>query len=275
MELQGKTAVVTGAASGIGRALAEQLGAAGARVVVSDIDLEGALRVAAGIEGERPGCAVPVACDVALEREVGNLVDRAETDFGPVDLFCANAGVGGGSDIDTPDGGWERAWAVNVQAHVYAARRLVPGWVERGDGYFLSTASAAGLLTALGSAPYSVTKHAAVAFAEWLDITYRDRGVRVSCLCPMAVDTRLLNESADLPGRQRLTYNVMVSTGEVLSPDTVAAAALDGVREERFLILPHPEVAAYMQAKAADTQGWLDGMRRLQAHHLKELEEIA
>jgi short-subunit dehydrogenase len=158
---------------------------------------------------------------------------------------------------------------------VYAARRVVPGWVERGDGYFLSTASAAGLLTALGSAPYSVTKHAAVAFAEWLDITYRDRGVRVSCLCPMAVDTRLLNESADLPGRQRLTYNVMVSTGEVLSPDTVADAALEGIREERFLILPHPEVAAYVQAKAGDTGAWLDGMRRLQAHHLRELEEIA
>jgi NAD(P)-dependent dehydrogenase (short-subunit alcohol dehydrogenase family) len=275
MELQGKTAVVTGAASGIGRALAEQLSAAGARVVVSDIDFQGALRVAAGIEGERPGSAVPVACDVALEGEVGTLVDRAEAAFGPVDLFCANAGVGGGHDIDTPDEGWEHAWAVNVHAHVYAARRLVPGWVERGHGYFLSTASAAGLLTALGSAPYSVTKHAAVAFAEWLDITYRDRGVRVSCLCPMAVDTRLLNESADLPGRQRLTYNVMVSTGDVLSPDTVAAAALEGIRDERFLILPHPEVAAYMQAKASDTDGWLDGMRRLQAHHLRELEEIA
>jgi NAD(P)-dependent dehydrogenase (short-subunit alcohol dehydrogenase family) len=275
MELQGKTAVVTGAASGIGRALAERLGAAGARVAVADIDFEGALRVAAGIEGERPGSAVPVACDVALEGEVGNLVDRAEDAFGPVDLFCANAGVGGGHDIDTTDEGWERAWAVNVLAHVYAARRLVPGWVERGDGYFLSTASAAGLLTALGTAPYSVTKHAAVAFAEWLDITYRDRGVRVSCLCPMAVDTRLLNESAELPGRQRLTYNVMVSTGEVLSPDTVAEAALEGVREERFLILPHPEVAAYMQGKAGDPQGWLDGMRRLQAHHLRELEEIA
>ena len=275
MDLHGKTAVVTGAASGIGRALAEHLARAGARVAISDIDFDGALRVAAGIESERPGGAVPVACDVALEGEVGNLVDRAEAAFGPVDLFCANAGVGGGHDIDTPDEGWDHAWAVNVQAHVYAARRLVPGWVERGEGYFLSTASAAGLLTALGSAPYSVSKHAAVGFAEWLDITYRDRGVRVSCLCPMAVDTRLLNESAELPGRQRLTYNVMVSTGEVLSPDAVAEAALEGIRDERFLILPHPEVAAYMQAKAGDTQGWLDGMRRLQARHLRELEEIA
>jgi NAD(P)-dependent dehydrogenase (short-subunit alcohol dehydrogenase family) len=275
MELQGKTAVVTGAASGIGRALAEHLGAAGARVAVSDIDFEGALRVAAGIESERPGSAVPVACDVAVAADVGELVDRAEAAFGPVDLFCVNAGVGGGHDIDTPDDGWEHAWAVNVHAHVHAARRLVPEWVERGGGYFLSTASAAGLLTALGSAPYSVTKHAAVGFAEWLDITYRDRGVRVSCLCPMAVDTRLLNESADLPGRQRLTYNVMVSTGEVLSPDTVAQAALEGIRDERFLILPHPEVAAYMKAKAGDPQAWLEGMRRLQAHHLRELEEIA
>jgi NAD(P)-dependent dehydrogenase (short-subunit alcohol dehydrogenase family) len=275
MELQGKTAVVTGAASGIGRALAEQLAAAGARVAVSDVDFDGALRVAAGMEGERPGSAVPVACDAAVAEDVGELVDRAEAAFGPVDLFCANAGVGGGHDIDTPDDDWERAWAVNVHAHVHAARRLVPEWVERGEGYFLSTASAAGLLTAIGSAPYSVTKHAAVAFAEWLDITYRDRGVRVSCLCPMAVDTRLLNESGELPGRQRLTYNVMVSAGTVLSPDEVARAALEGVREERFLILPHEEVATYMQAKAGDTQAWLEAMRRLQAHHLRELEEIA
>ena len=275
MELRGRTAVVTGAASGIGRALARRLAAEGAHVAVADIDFEGALRVAAAIEGERPGSAIPVACDVTLEREVGNLVDRAEEVFGPVDLFCANAGVGGGHDIDTPDEGWADAWGVNVQAHVHAARRLVPAWVERGEGYFLSTASAAGLLTAIGSAPYSVTKHAAVAFAEWLDITYRDRGVRVSCLCPMAVDTRLLTESGELAGRKRLTYQVMVSTGAVLSPDEVAGAAIDGIREERFLILPHPEVAAFMQAKAADPDGWLETMRRLQAHHLRELEEIA
>ena len=266
---------MTGAASGIGRALAERLAAEGARVAVSDIDFDGALRVAAAIEGERPGRAVPVACDVTLEREVGNLIDRAEETFGPVDLFCANAGVGGGHDIDTPDDGWTGAWAVNVHSHVHVARRLVPQWVERGEGYFLSTASAAGLLTAIGSAPYSVTKHAAVAFAEWLDITYRDRGVRVSCLCPMAVDTRLLSESGELSGRKRLTYQVMVSTGSILAPDQVADAVIEGIREERFLILPHPEVAAFMQAKAADPDGWLETMRRLQAHHLRELEEIA
>jgi NAD(P)-dependent dehydrogenase (short-subunit alcohol dehydrogenase family) len=275
MELQGKTAVVTGAASGIGRALARRFAAEGARVVVSDVDLDGALRVAGDIEGERAGSAIPVGCDVSVGGEVGTLIDRAEAAFGPVDLFCANAGVGGGFDLDTPDEDWELAWGVNVQAHVHAARRLVPQWVERGEGYFLSTASAAGLLTAIGSAPYAVTKHAAVAFAEWLAITYGDRGVRVSCLCPMAVDTPLLNEGLELSGPERLATKVIVSTATVIQPDEVADAAVEGLRDERFLILPHAEVADYLRGKATDPDAWVASMRRLQAYHLRELEEIA
>jgi NAD(P)-dependent dehydrogenase (short-subunit alcohol dehydrogenase family) len=275
MELDGKTAVVTGGASGIGRALARRFAAEGARVVVSDVDLEGALRVAGDIEGEHPGSAIPVACDVSVGGEVGNLIDRAEADFGPVDLFCANAGVGGGFDLDTPDEDWAFAWNVNVHAHVHAARRLVPRWVERGEGYFLSTASAAGLLTSIGSAPYAVTKHAAVAFAEWLAITYGDRGVRVSCLCPMAVDTPLLNDGLGLSGPERLATKVIVSTATVIPPEEVADAAVAGLRDERFLILPHPEVAGYVKDKATDPDAWVAGMRRLQAHYLRELEEIA
>jgi NAD(P)-dependent dehydrogenase (short-subunit alcohol dehydrogenase family) len=279
MDPAGKTAVVTGGASGIGRALAERLARAGARVVVSDIDAEGAARVAAGIERERPapghGRAIALPCDVAVAAEVDALVDAAEAALGPVDLFCANAGVAGGYDLDTPDEGWDDALSVNVRAHVYAARRLVPGWTERGGGYFLSTASAAGLLTAIGSAPYTVSKHAAVAFAEWLAITYGDRGVRVSCLCPMGVDTPLLNDGLAKSGPERLGSQVIVSTSAVLQPEQVADAALEGLRAERFLILPHPEAYEYELGRVADRDAWLATMRRVQAHHLRELESVA
>jgi NAD(P)-dependent dehydrogenase (short-subunit alcohol dehydrogenase family) len=271
MELAGKHTVVTGAASGIGRGLAERFAAEGARVVVSDIALDGAVRVAGQIEGDQPGVAIPIACDVTAAGDVERLIDRAEEIFGPVDLFCANAGVGGGFDLDTPDAGWEHAWGVNVYSHVEAARRLVPHWVERGEGYFLSTASAAGLLTAIGSAPYAVTKHAAVAFAEWLAITYGDRGVRVSCICPMAVDTPLLNEGRALQGPDRLATEVMLSTATLLRPDDVAESVVEGLRDERFLILPHPEAAAYVRGKAADPDAWIRDMRRLQARHLSAL----
>jgi NAD(P)-dependent dehydrogenase (short-subunit alcohol dehydrogenase family) len=269
MDPAGKTAVVTGAASGIGRALAERLAREGARVVVSDIDAEGAARVAAGID------AVAISCDVSVASQVDALVDAAEAAFGPVDLFCANAGVAGGFDLDTPDDGWDLALSVNVRAHVYAARRLVPGWTERGSGYFLSTASAAGLLTAIGSAPYSVSKHAAVAFAEWLAITYGDRGVRVSCLCPMGVDTPLLNDGLAKSGPERLGSQVIVSTAAVLQPEQVADAALEGLRAERFLILPHPEAYEYELGRVSDRDAWLATMRRVQAHHLRELESVA
>src|SRR3954451_11536626 len=177
MELSGKVVAVTGGASGIGRALARRFAAEGARgVAVADLDEAGAGAVAAEI-GE---AALAIGCDVAEDEQVGQLIDRTEEAFGPIDLFCANAGVGQGTGLDTPDEVWDLALGVNVRARVFAARRLVPGWLERGEGYFLSTASAAGLLTQIGSAPYAVTKHAAVAFAEWLAVTYGDRGIRVS-----------------------------------------------------------------------------------------------
>ena len=185
--------------------------------------------------------------------------------FGPVDLFCANAGVGQGTGLDTPDEVWEQAFDVNVRAHVFAARRLVPGWLERGDGYFLSTASAAGLLTQIGSAPYSVTKHAAVAFSEWLAVTFGGRGIGVSCLCPMGVNTNMLNAGLDLADKQGLGARVVAAAGEVLEPEDVAQAVLEGLREERFLILPHPEVLEFFRRKGSDYDRWIAGMQRLQA----------
>ncbi|MEA2397573.1 MAG: hypothetical protein QOK25_1129 [Thermoleophilaceae bacterium] len=262
MDVEGKVVVVTGGASGIGRALAQRFARDGARgVMVADLDGPGAEAVASGIGT----AAIGLRCDVASEEDVDALIDRAGTEFGPVDLFCANAGVGAGTDLDTPDEVWEMAYAVNVRAHLLAARRLVPEWVERGEGYFLTTASAAGLLTQIGSAPYSVTKHAAVAFAEWLSVTYGDRGVRVSCLCPMGVNTGMLQAGLSLSGEEGLGTRVVAAAGDVLEPEQVADVVVDALREERFLILPHPEVLDFFQRKGADYDRWLAGMRRLQA----------
>ena len=242
--------------------MAERFALEGARgVVVADLDGERSEAVAEGLGA--PGLGV--GCDVARDEQVGELVERAEAAFGPIDLFCANAGVGLGTDLDTPDGDWDLAFAVNVRAHVLAARRLLPGWLERGEGYFLSTASAAGLLTQIGSAPYSVTKHAAVAFAEWLSVTYGDRGLRVSCLCPMGVDTPMLQAGLAEAGEEGLGTRVVEATGRVLSPEDVAGAVVEAVREERFLVLPHPEVLEFFRRKGADYDRWLAGMRRLQA----------
>jgi NAD(P)-dependent dehydrogenase (short-subunit alcohol dehydrogenase family) len=253
MELTNKAVVVTGAASGIGRALARRFADEGARgVVVADLDAHGAQAVAGEIGG------LGVACDVADARQVADLVARSEDAFGPVDLFCANAGVAIGSDEAAPDAEWDLAFAVNVRAHVYAARALIPAWLERREGYFLTTASAAGLLTQIGSAPYAVTKHAAVAFAEWLAITYGDRGIRVSCLCPMGVRTPM-TEGGDLATK------TVATAGAMLEPDEVAQAVVEGLRDERFLILPHPEVMTFLQRKVDDHERWLAGMRRLQA----------
>src|SRR5262245_10481427 len=261
MELRGKITVVTGAASGIGRALAHRFAAEGAQaVVVADLNEAGAEAVAAQIEEQHPGGALAVPCDVGDDASVGTLIDATEATFGPIDLFFANAGVGGGTDLETADTDWDLAFAVNVKAHYYAARRLVPGWVARSDGYFCSTASAAGLLTQIGSAPYSVTKHAAVAFAEWLSVTFGGRGLKVSTLCPMGVNTNMLN--ADATGT---SADVVRTAGEVLEPDVVAGVVVEGIREERFLILPHPEVLTFFQRKASDYDRWLNGMRRLQA----------
>jgi NAD(P)-dependent dehydrogenase (short-subunit alcohol dehydrogenase family) len=269
MELRDRVAVVTGGASGIGRALALRFAEEGAAgVVVADLDAAGARAVAEAI-GPR---ALGLACDVADEAQVGALVDRAEEAFGPVGLFCANAGVAVGTGPASPDAEWDLAFAVNVRSHVLAARRLLPGWLERGDGWFLATASAAGLLTQIGSAPYAVTKHAAVAFAEWLAVTYGDRGVGVSCLCPMGVNTPLLHAGADAGGAAAAAAAVVQASGGVLEPDEVAGVVVDALRDGRFLILPHPEVLEFFRRKGHDYDRWIAGMRRLQARTAAAME---
>ncbi|MEA2410817.1 MAG: hypothetical protein QOC77_1378 [Thermoleophilaceae bacterium] len=264
MELNGRVVVVTGGASGIGRAMARRFAAEGARgVVVADLNGSGAEAVAAEIGS---GGALGFGCDVTDGEQVDSLITRAEEAFGDVDLFCANAGIGTGMGLDAPDEVWDQSLAVNVKAHVLAARRLVPKWLERGEGYFLSTASAAGLLSQIGDAPYSVSKHAAVAFAEWLSLTYGDRGLRVSCLCPMGVNTAMLNAGLDLEDEQGLGARVVAAAGRVLEPEDVAEAVVRAIADERFLVLPHPEVGEFLRRKGDDPERWLAGMRRLQAH---------
>ena len=252
MQLTGKHVVVTGAAGGIGSALARRFHVAGARVVVSD--LGGAQAVADELKG-----ALSVAADVGTEAGNVDLIDAAEAEFGPVDLFFANAGIGRGIDPMSNEDDWTTSFAVNVHAHRWAARRLLPQWLERGDGYFCSTASAAGLLAQIGSAPYSVTKHAAVAFAEWLAITYGDGGIKVSCLCPQGVNTAMINT-----GEMGGAVSVVRGVGAVLEPAEVADVTLAAIDDERFLILPHPEVADYVALKGGDHPRWLAGMRKLQ-----------
>lgn len=264
MELADRVAVVTGGAGGIGSALARRLLAEGARVVVADLDADRVEGVIAGLPFHDDR-VVGFAGDVAAEDDIRALVSRADEAFGTVDLFFANAGVPGHGGLEVDDGAWELAVEVNVMAHVRAARLLVPRWLERGEGYFVATASAAGLLTQIGAVPYSVTKHAAVAFAEWLSITYGDRGVRVACLCPMGVDTPMLNAGLEATedGRRR-SARVVTASGAVLAPDDVASATLDGLRTGRFLILPHAEVETFVRRRADDRERWLAGMRRLQ-----------
>ncbi len=260
MQLEGKVVVVTGGASGIGRGLARRFGAEGAAgVVVADVNADGAAAVAAEIAGAG-GVSMAVPTNVAIEAEVIGLVERAEATYGPIDLFCANAGIGLGTGPETPDDAWERIWQVNTMAHVYAARALLPGWLARGEGYFLATASAAGLLTQIGSAPYAVTKHAAVAFAEWLAVTYGDQGVRVSCLCPQGVRTGMF--TGDIRAASAAAVR---AGGAVLEPEDVADAVVAAIAAEQFLVLPHPEVLTYWRRKTDDYDRWLNGMRRLQA----------
>lgn len=256
MKLQDKIVVVTGGAQGIGRAMVERFASEGARaVVIADRDVASAEAVARALRGETRGLAYGL--DVRDGTAIDALVAEVITEFGQIDLFCANAGIGGppgGEEV--VDEAWQEIWEVNVMAHVYAARAVLPGMVARGEGYLLTTASAAGLLTQVGSAPYSVTKHAAVAFAEWLAVTYHDRGIRVSCLCPQGVRTRMLTEAAEQGVGAFLLENA-------IEPADVAAAVVEGLAAERFLILPHPEVATYFQHKAGDYDRWLRGMRRL------------
>jgi NAD(P)-dependent dehydrogenase (short-subunit alcohol dehydrogenase family) len=272
MDITGRVAVVTGGASGAGRALCLGLAERGASgVVVADIDGDGAQAVAAQIEGSGRR-AISVATDVSREADVQALLARAEAAVGPIGLFFSNAGIIVAGGPEATDDAWSRIWAVNVHSHVYVARTVLPGMLARGEGYLVITASAAGLLTQLGSAPYAVTKHAAVAFAEWLSIAYGDRGIRVSCLCPQAFTSNLLATSRREAGAEALPEtgsagpSAQAAVDGVLTSDQVAQAALNAVGTEQFLILPHPEVATYERRRADDRERWLRGMRRMQAH---------
>jgi NAD(P)-dependent dehydrogenase (short-subunit alcohol dehydrogenase family) len=257
MDIQGKVAVVTGGASGIGAGAAQRFardGAAG--VVVADLNLERAQGVAAGIGAQ----AIAVQCDVSREADIQALVAKTRERFGRVDIYFSNAGIlGKMGGVELEDALWEKMWQVHGMAHVWAARAVIPEMVERGEGYFLVTASAAGLLNIVETAPYGVTKHAAVAIAEWLRIAYGRRGVRVSCLCPQSVQTDMTKDgtgSAGLDG--------------VLTPEQVADVIVQTMREEKFLALPHPEVAKYFLNKGQDYDRWLGGMQKLYAHHMQQ-----
>ena len=252
MKLAGKVAVVTGGASGIGRAMCRRFAAEGARAVVV-ADLNGA--AARAVAEEIGGAAFEV--NVARESDVARLVREVAGKFGAVDLFCSNAGIMVEGGPETADADWQRIWEINVMAHVFAARAVLPGMLARGEGYLLQTVSAAGLLTLIGSAPYSVTKHAALGFAEWLAITYGDRGIKVSVICPQGVRTAMLVDSDTGPA------NFLKATA--VEPEDVAEVVVRGLAEERFLILPHPDVAEYFRHKAWDYERWLRGMRKLQS----------
>jgi NAD(P)-dependent dehydrogenase (short-subunit alcohol dehydrogenase family) len=253
MELAGKHVVVTGAASGIGRACAIRFAAEGARLALADMDAEG-LDAVAGDLG-----ALAVATDVSRESEIKELVQRAQSAGGAIDLFFSNAGIAGPpGGPEAPDDELQRTWEVNVMSHVWAARAVLPGMVERGEGYLLSTASAAGLLTQVSALSYSMTKHAAVAVAEWLSITYADDGIKVSCLCPQGVRTPMLDVALDDP-----VGAAPLLAGGLKEPEEVADAVVAGLRDERFLILPHEEVSEYLALKGAQPERWLSGMRRM------------
>jgi NAD(P)-dependent dehydrogenase (short-subunit alcohol dehydrogenase family) len=253
MKLAGRVCVVTGGASGIGRALCLKFAQEGATVVVADRDAALAAEVAALAK------ATSAACDVSKESEIAALVQSTLQSHGRIDLFASNAGIAAGGGAEAPDAEWQRSWDINVMAHVWAARHVLPSMLARKEGYLLATASAAGLLTSLGAAPYAATKHAAVAFAEWLSMTHHEQGIRVSCLCPQGVQTNMLEQAIAMPAGRAI-----LAAGAVLTPAQVADATVQGLADERFLILPHPEVALYMQRRAQDHERWLASMRSLQ-----------
>jgi NAD(P)-dependent dehydrogenase (short-subunit alcohol dehydrogenase family) len=252
MNIQDKVVVVTGGANGIGRALCERFAAEGAKgICVADLDEKAGAEVAERVKGSF------VRCDVRAEAQIQQVVEHTQQRFGAIDLFCSNAGIGA-RDVDGLAAGpnnadWQKIWEVNVMAHVYAARALLPAMIARGSGYFLNTSSAAGLLSQIGSAAYSTTKHAAVGFAESLSITHGDQGIRVSVLCPQGVRTEMMRGRDASP-----------QAGDgMLEPEEVAQCVIEGLAEERFLILPHAQVLSYMQRKTADYDRWLGGMRKL------------
>ena len=248
MQLKGKNIVVTGAASGIGKAMAERFQREGAKLVVcSDLNGAGAKAVAAAING------VAFETNVGRETDIQHLIEGVERDHGPIDLFCSNAGIGVRGGAEAANADWQRIWDINVMAHVWAARHLVPRMIARGGGYLLNTSSAAGLLSQIGSAPYAVTKHAAVGLAEWLAITHGDQGIKVSVLCPQAVRTAMTKDNPD----------GVASIDGMMEPDVVAEACVRAIEAEDFLILPHPEVLEYMRRKTSDYNRWIGGMRKL------------
>jgi len=252
MEMKGKVIVVTGGASGIGAALVRRFAREGATgVVVADMNADAAQAVANEVNG------LAIRTDVSNEADVRSLIAQATQRFGRVDVLCSNAGIALGGGVDASNADWQRIWEVNLMAHVYGARAVLPQMVERGEGYLLQTASAAGLLSHPDSALYAVTKHAAVSLAEWLSMNYGDKGIRVSCLCPQGVRTPMLMGPEG--GRKSFLLEGSVS------PEQVADDVIAAMREERFLVLPHPEVHDFMQRKAADVDRWLGGMRRLRA----------
>jgi NAD(P)-dependent dehydrogenase (short-subunit alcohol dehydrogenase family) len=251
MDLKGKIAVITGAASGIGRAAALRFAKEGAAgLVLADLNAEGLTPVAQEVNG------LAVACDVSREADIQRLVGEAETKYGRIDVYFSNAGIVRRGGLEASDADWERNWRIHVMAHVWAARAVVEKMVARGGGYFLVTASAAGLLNIVESATYGVTKHGAVAFAEWLAIAYGRRGLRVSCLCPQAVITGMYKGDGGSAG-----------VDGALTAEQVADAVVKVMREERFLVLPHPTVLDYMRNKTADYDRWIGGMQKLYAKH--------
>ena len=252
MDLNNKVCVVTGGAGGIGAAVSRAFADRGAKVVVTDINMAGAVQVAKEVGG------IAIACDVSVEEDVNALVAETEKQLGPIDLFFNNAAVAtGGNPLDTPIEVWQQQWNINVMAHVYAVRAVLPGMLERGHGYLMHTASMAGILTSQGNLTYATTKHAVVGLAEWLSITYHDKGIRVSLLAPLGVRTPMLGDLS--------TPFAVSAAGPIKEPEEVAEMVVSGVESETFLILTDPIAQTWMERKTNDPERWLTGMRRLQA----------